>query len=89
MAELLVRGARLLGQLVVPTRPGATVDDLSRRELEVLELVAAGLTNEEIATRLYLSIRTIERHLSNIYVKLGVSGKSGRAAAAARFSRAN
>jgi DNA-binding NarL/FixJ family response regulator len=64
------------------------VDDLSRREREVLELVASGLTNEEIATRLCLSTRTIERHLSNIYVKLGVSGKSGRAAAAARFSQA-
>lgn len=60
---------------------------LSARELEVLELVAAGLTNEEIAGRLYLSVRTVERHLSNVYAKLGVSGKAGRAAAAARFSQ--
>ncbi len=62
------------------------VKDLSLRELEVLELVATGLTNEAIAERLYLSVRTVERHLSNVYAKLGVSGKSGRAAAAASFA---
>jgi pimeloyl-ACP methyl ester carboxylesterase/DNA-binding CsgD family transcriptional regulator len=61
--------------------------ELSTRELEVLGLVAAGLDNEEIAARLYLSVRTVERHLSNIYAKLGVSGKAARAAAAVRFSR--
>ena len=63
------------------------MDDLSPRELEVLACVAAGLTNDEIAGRLSLSVRTVERHLSNIYAKLGVSGKAGRAAAAARYSR--
>jgi pimeloyl-ACP methyl ester carboxylesterase/DNA-binding CsgD family transcriptional regulator len=62
-------------------------DDFSRRERDVLELVAAGCSNEEIAQRLYLSVRTVERHLSNVYVKLGVSGKAARAAAAARFSQ--
>ena len=61
--------------------------ELSPREREVLGLVAAGLDNEGIAARLYLSVRTVERHLSNIYAKLGVSGKAARAAAAARFSR--
>ena len=60
-----------------PPRPPAPVADLSARELEVLELVAAGLTNEAIAERLYLSVRTVERHLSNIYAKLGVSGQGG------------
>jgi pimeloyl-ACP methyl ester carboxylesterase/DNA-binding CsgD family transcriptional regulator len=67
--------------------PSAPASDLSARELEVLALVAAGLTNEAIAERLFLSARTVERHLSNIYAKLGVSGKSARAAAAASFSR--
>jgi pimeloyl-ACP methyl ester carboxylesterase/DNA-binding CsgD family transcriptional regulator len=59
----------------------------SNRELDVLELVASGLNNEEIAARLYIRARTVERHLSNIYLKLGVAGKAARAAAAARFAR--
>ena len=65
----------------------AELPELSHRELEVLALVAEGLSNEEVAARLYLSVRTVERHLSNIYAKLRVSGKAARAAAAARFSR--
>lgn len=60
--------------------------NLSARESEVLRLVADGLSNEEIAGQLVLSVRTVERHLSNIYMKLGVTGKAARAAAAARFT---
>jgi pimeloyl-ACP methyl ester carboxylesterase/DNA-binding CsgD family transcriptional regulator len=70
------------------SRPGE-LPELSDRELEVLALVADGLSNEEIAARLYLSVRTVERHLSNFYAKLRVSGKAARAAAAARFSRSH
>jgi DNA-binding NarL/FixJ family response regulator len=66
-------------------RPPLAMADLSARELEVLELVAAGLTNEAIAEQLSLSIRTVERHLTNIYAKLRLSGKAGRAAAAALY----
>jgi pimeloyl-ACP methyl ester carboxylesterase/DNA-binding CsgD family transcriptional regulator len=62
------------------------ITSLSAREVDVLELVAAGLGNEEIAKRLSLSVRTVERHLSNVYAKLRVSGKAGRAAAAVQFS---
>jgi pimeloyl-ACP methyl ester carboxylesterase/DNA-binding CsgD family transcriptional regulator len=68
--------------------PLPPADDLSGREREVLALVADGLSNDEIAERLYLSSRTVERHLSNIYVKLRVSGKAARAAAAARYVHA-
>jgi pimeloyl-ACP methyl ester carboxylesterase/DNA-binding CsgD family transcriptional regulator len=71
------------------TRPGPpiAVATLSARELEVLELVSQGLTNRAIADRLFLSDRTVERHLTNVYDKLGVSGKAGRAAAAAFFAQ--
>jgi pimeloyl-ACP methyl ester carboxylesterase/DNA-binding CsgD family transcriptional regulator len=65
----------------------AELPGLSHRELEGLALVAEGLSNEEVAARLYLSVRTVERHLSNIYAKLRVSGKAARAAAAARYSQ--
>jgi pimeloyl-ACP methyl ester carboxylesterase/DNA-binding CsgD family transcriptional regulator len=65
----------------------ADLSELSEREREVLELVAVGMSNEGIAERLFLSTRTVERHLSNVYAKLRLSGKSARAAAAARFSR--
>ena len=54
---------------------------LTAREVEVLRQVAAGATNKAIAAELVLSVRTIDRHVSNILRKLGVST---RAAAAAR-----
>jgi pimeloyl-ACP methyl ester carboxylesterase/DNA-binding CsgD family transcriptional regulator len=75
-----------LGTGPPPPAP-VTISDFSARELEVLELVAAGLANETIAERLSISARTVERHLSNVYAKLGVSGKAGRAAAAVRYAQ--
>lgn len=73
------------------TRPAPPTElpELSSRERELMALVVAGNSNEQIAERLVISVRTVERHLSNVYAKLGVSGKAGRAAAAARFSRAD
>jgi len=58
---------------------------LSSREIEVLRLVAAGSDNDAIAAALHLSTRTVERHLQNVYRKLGVQGRTARVAAAARF----
>jgi predicted ATPase/DNA-binding CsgD family transcriptional regulator len=55
---------------------------LTPREVEVLELVAEGLTNSEVAERLFLSPRTVQRHLNSIYHKLGVRSRS----AATRFA---
>ena len=56
---------------------------LSSRELDVLKLAARGHSNDEIAAELFLSARTVERHLQNAYAKLGVSGKAARTAAVA------
>ncbi|MEZ0580729.1 alpha/beta fold hydrolase [Nocardioides sp. MH1] len=63
-------------------RPSAA--GLSDREHELLLLAADGLDNTEIAERLTLSVRTVERHFQNVYLKLGVSGRTARAAAVAR-----
>ncbi len=73
------------------SRPGMhpTLAALSTREREVMSLVADGLTNAEIAETMGVSPRTIERHLSNVYAKLGLTGKAARAAAAARVSRSS
>ncbi|HEV7758509.1 MAG TPA: helix-turn-helix transcriptional regulator, partial [Acidimicrobiales bacterium] len=46
--------------------------DLSRREHEVARLAARGLTNRQIAERLYVSVRTAESHLARVFTKLGV-----------------
>lgn len=51
------------------------VEPLSERELEVLALIAEGLSNPEVAERLYLSPNTVRVHTSNIYAKLGVHGR--------------
>ena len=51
-------------------------EPLSARELEVLPLIAEGLTNQEIAARLYLSLHTVKAHARTIYAKLGVSSRT-------------
>jgi LuxR family maltose regulon positive regulatory protein len=51
----------------------ALIEPLSRRELEVLQLIAAGLANKEISQRLYISVRTVKYHTTSIYMKLGVN----------------
>ncbi len=55
-------------------------DGLSRREIEVLALIAAGRTNREIAAQLVLSHKTVARHLSNIFTKIDVSSRTAAAA---------
>jgi two-component system, NarL family, response regulator NreC len=59
-------GARLAAQ---PAEPAGPPDDLSERELEVLRLIALGHTNAEIASQLYLSVRTVESHRAHIQQK--------------------
>jgi DNA-binding CsgD family transcriptional regulator len=55
-----------------PARPGG----LSRREREVLRLVATGRTSQEIGAELFISTRTAEHHIANIYTKIGVSNRA-------------
>jgi LuxR family maltose regulon positive regulatory protein len=57
-------------------------EPLSIREQEILTLVAAGLTNQEIADKLVISPETVKKHASNIYSKLGVSNRTEAAARA-------
>jgi LuxR family maltose regulon positive regulatory protein len=49
---------------------------LSARELEILQLIAQGLSNREIAERLYLALSTVKGHNSNIFGKLGVQRRT-------------
>jgi len=57
-------------------RSQVLIDPLSARELEVLHLIAAGASNEEIAAQLVIAISTVKRHVSNIFGKLAVSNRT-------------
>jgi len=71
---------KLLGQVRAPAK-----DDLSKRELEVLALIAKGATNREAAAKLFISEATVKTHLLHLYAKLGVSDRA--AAVATAFAR--
>lgn len=51
----------------------ATLSDLTKRELEVAEMLAMGASKKEIATKLFISERTVENHARSIYQKVGVT----------------
>jgi DNA-binding CsgD family transcriptional regulator len=71
----------LLRSLGVPTRAGpGGAGTLTGREVEVLRLVAAGLSNQEIATALVISGHTVRRHLQNIFAKIGVPSRAAATA---------
>lgn len=71
---------RLMGQMRQPAS-----ETLSKRELEVLELIARGATNREAARQLFISEATVKTHLLHVYAKLGVKDRA--AAVATGFSR--
>lgn len=66
---------------VLSPQPGGP-DDLSARELEILALLAAGLTNKEIAERLMMSVHTVHSHVKAIFGKLGVTTRAAATRAA-------
>ena len=57
--------------------PAERTQPLTGRELQVLQLAAQGLTNYDIAQQLYISVRTVEAHLTHVYNKLGVGSRIG------------
>jgi ATP/maltotriose-dependent transcriptional regulator MalT len=81
--------ARELLERVAPKRDHDQSDGpfarLSKREVEVLSLVAQGLTNADIAQRLFVSEHTVHRHVANILRKLGVQSRTAAASTAGRF----
>lgn len=78
--ELARTRLRQLGVRAAPPRPRPRALGLSRRELEVARLAAAGATNPEIADTLFLSRKTIERHISAALAKIGARNRTELAA---------
>jgi LuxR family maltose regulon positive regulatory protein len=76
------QGRGLLATLGTGVGNGVLVEPLSERELQVLRLLAAGLTNQAIADQLYLAVGTVKKYTSNIYGKLGVGSRTQAAARA-------
>lgn len=78
------------GQSVVPRKLRASVErpNLSHRELQVLELVGQGLTNAEIADRLFLAESTVKSHLASVFTKFGVRSRKEAVTVFADLERA-
>src|SRR5581483_5312854 len=79
------RAQELLAECGEADTPGLLLDDdlspLTRREREIAGLAAAGASSREIATKLFLSVRTVDNDLQKVYGKLGVSGRGALAEA--------
>lgn len=76
-------GLRLTRQKVIIANPDFQLDEqllarlgISKREYEVLQLIAQGLSNQQIAEKLFVSINTVKTHSSNLFMKLDVSRRT-------------
>lgn len=78
-ADAVVAVLAEAGSGAVPQRPVARPAGLTERQVEVLRLVAAGLSNPAIAERLVISRRTAEHHVQDVYAKIGVASRAGAA----------
>lgn len=83
-AETMLATLRKASATPPPEPARGPLAGLSRRELEVLDLVARGLTNRDIAGRLVLSEHTVNRHVANILRKLGLNSRAAAASLAGR-----
>lgn len=81
------QASRDLGEPMIVVRlpmapvPAASIDSLSPREREVAALVADGLSNKQIARRLFISLATVKDHMHHILTKTGLASRAGVAAA--------
>jgi DNA-binding CsgD family transcriptional regulator len=79
--DLRADAAQVPGLIREAPKSGVTADhwdvrhDISGRELEIIELLATGQTNQEIASQLMISKRTVDNHVSNIFTKTGAKNR--------------
>jgi DNA-binding CsgD family transcriptional regulator len=82
------RGRRTVRRAVAPSPPGhsagrfsanqtASLEDLTKREIEILRLIAEEHTNQEIANKLFISPRTVDTHRRNLILKLDAKNTAG------------
>ena len=77
MRPLLERATVLRAQIESGPKPAPTLPDgLTQREVEVLRLISVGKSSREVAEELVLSIRTVERHITNIYGKINARNRA-------------
>jgi ATP/maltotriose-dependent transcriptional regulator MalT len=85
MHAAVVHDQRARGARLPRTRGGDSIAGLTGRQREIAELVAEGCTNRQVAERLFMSPRTVETHLSQIFSKLGISSRAALASHLARM----
>ena len=83
LAKLLAAHAQ---EAATPTADERLPESLSERETEVLALIAAGNSNEEIAGKLFVSVSTVKTHINNLYRKLGARSRTQAVAHAREIS---